>query len=169
MAKIEINNCHDKDTLFKQYLALVKIMIKDNTNRDVLKKYLLFLKDNYEKLIYIDKNYNDYIESYNDEIKYYQICFTKKELNENFDYYKEFSEKEKFQKLVNYIANFDLENTEIDKVLDKLEINKNNLITFNQPIGFDNEELFYYMNSALISLEIEKFKSLKKIEKIKNI
>ena len=90
-------------------------------------------------------------------------------MNDNFDYYKELSEKEKLLKLVNYIANFDLENTEIDKVLDKIEINRNNLITFNQPIGFDNEELFYYMNSALISLEIEKFKSLKKIEKIKNV
>jgi len=169
MAEIEINNYHDKDTLSEQYLALVKIMIKDNTNRDVLKKYLLFLKHNYEKLKDIYNNYSEYIESYNDEIKYYQICFTKKELNDIFDYYKELSEKEKFLKLVNYIANFDLENTEIDKVLDKIEINRNNLITFNQPIGFDNEELFYYMNSALISLEIEKFKSLKKIEKIKNV
>ena len=159
----------DKGTLIEKYLALVKIMIKDNTNREVLKKYLLFLKDNYEKLIEIYKNYSDYIESYNDEIKYYQIYFTKKELNDNFNYKKELNEKEKFQKLVNYIANSELENKEIDKILDKIEINKNNLIIFNQPIEFNNKELFYYMNSALISLEIEKFKSLKKIEKIKNL
>ena len=108
MAEIEINDYHEKNTLSEQYLALVKIMIKDNTNIEVLKKYLLFLKHNYEKLMDIYNNYSEYIESYNDEIKYYQICFTKKELNDNFDYYKELSEKEKFLKLVNYIANFDL-------------------------------------------------------------
>lgn len=162
MAIDEFKALKSEGTLYDQFIALVKIIIKDNVTKDILKKYLLFLRQNYNSL----KEY-DNIESYNDEIKYYDVCFTKQELIDIFDYEKEKSEKDKLLVLLKYISDYKIEQADIKNFLSKLGLNEDNLTTFNQPIDFNNKELSCYMFRAIISLQIIKYED--NIDKIKKI
>ena len=48
------------------------MVIKDNTNKHLIKKYLQFIEINE---IQLQKYYNDNYETYKDEFKYYSILF----------------------------------------------------------------------------------------------
>ena len=167
IAKKYLKDFKEKGTLYEQYINLVKIIINDNVEKKILIKYLKFLKLNYEKLI---KNENpDNIDSYDDEIKYYSVCFTKQELIDNFEYNKEKDEKTEFLLLLNQISKKNITEQNFDYIFEDLEKIKDKLPTFNQPIEFTNKELYFYMNKASIIFEILKKKEKKQIKTIKNI
>ena len=140
----------EEGTLYEQYIKLIKILIKDNVNKDILLKYLLFLKDNYEKL-----KDNKNIESYEDERKYYSVCFNQQELVDKFQYKKEKDEKTEFLLLLKTISD---ERITIDSIISELKKNKQSLRAFNQPIEFNNRELYFYMCKSIVPLEILKNK-----------
>jgi len=160
IAENELKIFNEDGTIFEQYIKLIKILIKDNINKNILIKYLKFLKKNDEKL----KPYENIIEFYSTEIKYYSVCFTPKELMDNFYYKKKNDEKSSF---IHFIKKISQDTRNIDLIISKLKKVKNNLSTFNQPIDFNNKELYFYMNKAIISLEMLKYEN--KVEKIKKI
>ena len=147
-----LKNFEEKGTLYEQYINLVKIIINDNVEKKILIKYLKFLKLNYEKLI--ENNNPENIDSYDDEIKYYKVCFTKKELIDNFEYYKENDEKTEFILLLNQISNEKITEENIEYIFQDLEKIKEKISTFNQPVEFTNKELYFYMNKASLIFEI---------------
>ena len=162
-----LRNFEEKGTLYEQYINLVKIIINDNVEKKILIKYLKFLKHNYEKLI--ENNNPENIDSYDDEIKYYKVCFTKKELVDNFEYNKENDEKTEFLLLLKQILKKNITKENIKYIFQDLEKVKEKISTFNQPIEFTNKELYFYMNKASLIFEILKNKDKERIEIIKNI
>ena len=154
----------EKGTIYEQYINLVKIIIMDNVNTKILTKYLQFLKKNKDELTKFEN-----VDSYEDEIKYYKMCFSKKELIDNFKFIKELDEKEEFLLLLNNISNIQITEENIDYIFQVLDKIKDNLSRFNQPVEFTNKELFIYINRASLALEILKKKEKKKIQTIKNI
>ena len=139
------------------YINYIKNIIKDNTNKELLIKYLSFLKNNEAQLI---KIYGTSFENFDDEIKQFQLCFNQNILKEKLLYSKDKSEKEQLNFLLNKIL--------MKKDLNEIESLINNekkildIFRFNQPISFDNQEL-YYCQTKLIILN-----SLKDILKSKN-
>ena len=161
LAENELKKINEDDTTYNQYIQLIKIIIKDNVNKNVLLKYLSFLKNNDEKL----KRYEN-IELYYDEIKYYSVCFTPKELVDNFNYKKQYDEKKEFILFLQTISN---EKEKINSIISILENVEKNLTNFNQPIEFKNRELYFYMNKVIIALEILKYKNKNENERVRNI
>ena len=150
VAEIMINFKEDKniDIAFINY---IKNLIKDNTNTSLLINYLSFLKKN--KFVLNEKYINKY-ETYEDEINNYQVCLTKEILKEKLDFIKDKSEEEKLEELLNEILkikNIDEFKKYINKEYDKL---KN--IIFNQPIAFNNKELYFFRNRKFILFDIKK-------------
>ena len=78
------------------YLSIIKMLIKDNTNKELIIEYLNFLKKN-EKKITISNNI-----SFEEEFNYFKILFKKEELP-NYNLKKNFSEKENFINLLKEI------------------------------------------------------------------
>ena len=150
---------NEEDIIYKQYIQLIKIIIKDNINKNILLIYLKFLKSNDENL----KKYEN-IELYSDEIQYYSVCFTPKELMVNFDYKKPVDEKNKF---ISFLQTISKDKENINSIILISKDIKKNLTTFNQPIEFTNSELYFYMNKVIIALEI--LKNENSIERIKYI
>jgi len=103
-AKFGLNNVYD------EYINYIKLLIRDNTNKTLLIKYLTFLKDNETTLNKITHNF----EAYKDEVEYYKVCFDKKEYKNYFDLTKEKSEKDN---LLEFMKNF-------IKIKNKEEFNK---------------------------------------------
>ena len=125
------------------------MLIKDNTNKVLITKYLKFLKENENK---ID---SQFIVRYEEEYKYYKIMFEKDELVKNKFGSKDLSEKEFFIAFLKSILEVDINKSakffsNINEKLKKTQL-------FNQPITFDNQELYWYRNLFII------FTSLKKI------
>ena len=155
MAKEYLANFKGEGTLYEQYIELVKIIINDNVDKDILTKYLLFLyenKDNKDLLRY------ENIDSYDEEIKYYRVCFTRQELINKFNYKKDNDEKTEFLLLLKKISNKQITEGNISYIFKDLEEIKDNLSTFNQPIEFSNKELYFYMHKVTLTLEILKKK-----------
>ena len=155
MAKEYLANFKGEGTLYEQYIELVKIIINDNVDKDILTKYLLFLyenKDNKDLLRY------ENIDSYDEEIKYYRVCFTRQELINKFNYKKDKDEKTEFLLLLKKISNKQITEGNISYIFKDLEEIKDNLSTFNQPIEFSNKELYFYMHKVTLTLEILKKK-----------
>ena len=73
----------------------LNLLIKDETNTDLLKKYLAFLRDNETKLEKENLPHEPFLK----ELEYYSIFFEKNELNELFGYSFE-TEKNKMIKLL---------------------------------------------------------------------
>ena len=145
----KLENYNPEKNIEKEYFQLLSLLIQDNTNKDLLEKYLNFLKENESYLVQIQ-----YRETYNDELDYYKVMFTPEEIKTklNETKAKAFSEKEEFIKLLN-----DLENIQEDKYLQlKNKIDKKKLGRFNQKIDFNNKELFWFRNKNLILYSITK-------------
>ena len=77
LEKIEIKKFK---SIKEEYMFYLKLLINDETNIKLLKKYLLFLKKNETML---EKEELPY-EKFYDELRYYSVFFEKKELKENF-------------------------------------------------------------------------------------
>ena len=149
----EIKTKFGLTNVYDEYINYIKLLIRDNTNKTLLIKYLTFLKDNETTLSKITHNF----EAYKDEVEYYKVCFDKKEYKNYFDLTKEKSEKDN---LLEFMKNF-------IKIKNKEEFNKmcENIKEmaeypyFNQPITGENKELMYFKNKLLIYDDIFKSKN----------
>jgi len=139
------------------YINYIKNIIKDNTNEELLIKYLSFLKNNETQLI---KIYGASFENFDDEIMQFQLCFNQNILKNKLLYAKDKSEKEQ----LNYILNKILMKKGLNEIENLINNEKKilDIFRFNQPISFDNKELYYCQNKLIILY------SLKEILKSKN-
>ena len=138
----EISKKKEFNNIKEQYLYYLKLLIRDNTNRLLIKEYLQFLKTKENEI----KNNFDNFEEYKNEILFYKACLSQKELKELGEN-KKLSEKED---LINFLQELrDIENitnniSEVYTIRFKRLKNIDEVSFFNQPIDLDNEELFYY-------------------------
>ena len=128
----------------EQYIYYLKLIIRDNTNKKLIKEYLKFLKSNQKEI----KEYFQNIEEYKDEILFYKVCLNQNDLKELGEY-KDKSEKEKFIEFIKELSNIN----DIVKNISQIK-NIDEISFFNQPIDLNNEELFYYKNKIIIYLDI---------------
>ena len=136
---------------------MLKLIIQDNTNKDLLKLYLNFLKQNKE---FLTKEYKG-VENFECEYSKYKVAFTPEEIKENFQLEKK-SEKEEF---FNFLEKIKSEN-DFDKIIDNIKDIE--LGVFNQGIEFSNRELFWFRNKELVVYALLKLKyDNKQFEKIK--
>ena len=146
------------------YIEYIKSLIKDNTNTELLINYLTFLKKNNDELRVIFK---ENFENYNDEIKQFQVCFSQSFLKEKLKYIKLKSEKEQLMNLLNNIIkinNF----VDLEKIIkDEKKVFEN--FKFNQPISFENRELYFYQNKQIIIYSIEDILNNEETESFENM
>ena len=143
--------------------SILKLVIKDNTNKELMLNYLKFLKDNKDKI-------NGKI-NYNSEYECYNIMFENNDLKKYNLEEKQITETEKFNNLLNRIKNLNLNDK---KQIDDLKKDVTNMLTklqtFNQPINFDNRELYWYRNLINIYLDLNSIFNQKDIEEtLKNL
>ena len=130
-----------KKSLFKsvkeQYLFYLNLLIKDETNVDLLKQYLEFLQKNENNL---EKEGIPH-ETFESELNYYSIFFEEEYLNGLYS--KKFiSEKEKFKKLlIDYRDN--IKSKTLNKLQEDEELKKERR-TFNQPIFYNLKGSLYF-------------------------
>ena len=138
--------------------SILKLVIKDNTNKELMLNYLKFLKDNKIKT---NENIN-----YDDEYECYNVMFENNDLKRYGLEEKQIMEIEKFINFLKRIKELDENdkkqiedlNKDVTNILTKLQI-------FNQPINFDNRELYWYRNLVNVYLDLNSI--LKKEENIK--
>ena len=153
-----------------EYLFYLKLLIRDNTNKALIKKYLNFLKCNEQQLNTILEE--QYVEKYKDEIKFYEVCFDIKEFKEYFNEIK-VSEEDNLKQFLSKLVKITNEKELINFKLKEINEFKNNSF-FNQPINISNKELYYYKNKIILHYDIlnndyykyyEKFKIKQKLIK----
>ena len=149
----------EKNKSFKskkeEYLFYLNLLIKDETNINLLKDYLLFLKNNKTLL----EKENIPHEKFEDELNYYSVLFEKDTLKTSFKY--EFkSEKSKLLNLMNDYYN-NLKNKTFKEFHNEIE-KEYKPRYFNQPISFNSKELLYYDCSEMIYYDILNRKHKKK-------
>jgi len=144
---IELKNYKAKDTITDEYFHLLEFIIQDNTNKDLIIKYLQFLKKNENNLKGI------YFEKYENELKDYKVLFTKDELQKYLNVTKEKTEKEEFITFINKL----LIEKDVQKIKDKIDASKFGI--FNQNIYFNNDEneFYWHRNMKLLLYAITKF------------
>ena len=122
----------------EEYIFYLNLLIQDETNIELLEKYLIFLKKNEG---FLEKENIQY-EKFSDELKYYSVFFEKEKLKNLFSEYKFDSEKTKLINLINaYYTN--LKNNTLKQLQKQLE-KENAKRYFNQPISLKSKELLYY-------------------------
>ena len=132
-------NCPIKfGSIKEEYIFYLNLLIQDETNIELLEKYLIFLKKNED---FLEKE-NIQHEKFHNELKYYSVFFEKDKLKHLFNEYEFESEKTKLIKLIKeYYTN--LKNNTLEKFKEKLE--KENIKRyFNQPISLKSKELLYF-------------------------
>ena len=152
-----IKNYNNEDSANNHYIFLLKLLIQDNTNKDLLKLYLNFLKNNKE---FLEKEYNT-VENFDCEYSKYKVVFTPDEIKKYFKLEK-ISEKNEFFNLLLKIKS--------EQNFDKIIENCNNIYLglFNQGIEFSSQELYWFRNRELIAYALLKLNNdEKKSEKIK--
>jgi hypothetical protein len=98
--------------------SILKLVIKDNTNKELMLNYLKFLKDNKDKI-------NGKI-NYNSEYECYNIMFENNDLKKYNLEEKQITETEKFNNLLNRIKNLNLNDK---KQIDDLKKDVTNMLT----------------------------------------
>ena len=93
------NHVEKNNEIEKNYFEYLKLLIKDNTNKELLIKYLHFLEKNNKNIKY------KYFEDFQKEYNYYIIAFTNEELLKNNFKGNKISERELFFELLNKIIN----------------------------------------------------------------
>ena len=155
----EIEKFNDNEEISKKYINILKLMIKDNSNKKVLIKYLNILKKNEGEAKKL-KN-----ELFNDEINYYKIVFTQREFKETFKMTKK-SEYENFIGLLEDIKICNKDEYSFKQIKKKYSQDIDKISRFNQPIKFENYELYWYRNRALVlysfnKIDLRQFKLMK--------
>ena len=159
----------DNENIKDKYIKIMSLLLIDNTNKDIVKLYLNFIKSNSN---FIKENK---LLPYEIEINNYKIIFTVDEMKQIEKDIKKKSQKDIF---LDYILSLSKKvegkiNFEIGKsIKDSATKELNNLFLFNTPIEFDNEELIYYKNYYNIIYETSKQKDYemeKYLENKKNV
>ena len=157
----------EKKDIKKVYFDYINLLIMDNTNKDLIIKYLKFLKNN--KNILMNHTELKY-ENYQKELEHYKFLFNQKELSEYFNIFGELSEKEKLILLLKEIKNINIENnSNIEEFLEKKYLELEDCYFFNQPIIYKNENLDFYRNRLLVLYSLREIKELKIYNKFKNM
>ena len=135
----KISDIDEKEDLIERYIFILKLLVNDNTNTVLVKKYLNFLSDN-KKLL--DLHFKNNYEEYGNELIYYLKILSPIEALE-------FKQNKKSQKeeLINFMENLlKIRNNfeKIEKYFDSLKDFQNNIIRYNMPCDKNNEELYYY-------------------------
>lgn len=136
---------NNNDTIYNKYIFLVKLLIQDNTNKDVLKLYLKLLQNNQE---FFKNNYYN-LENFEIEYPKYKVLFSKDEIKTHFNLEKESEENEFFNFL--YLTKG---KEDYNEILNKCKTI--HLGVFNQGIEYNNQELFWFRNKALLVYAIKK-------------
>ena len=152
IAEIKFNNYINKsknknlnqEQIKKEYIAISELLLLNNTNKNCVKLYLNFIKEN-DTFI---KKYN--LIPYEKELLKYQKLFSIKEMDEIEKNYKKLSEKENLVKYLRYLAN----STDYKEICDHANESIKYLFCFNYPIEFNNQELYYYKFYILLIIEI---------------
>ena len=131
-------NNNSDENLKKKYIKIMCLLLIDNTNKDIVKLYLIFLKNNVSFI----KNNN--LLTYEKEINKYKVIFTIDEMNMIENNIKLKSQKDIFLDYLKYILAIDFEKNDNSSFLEETKNKLSNLFLFNIPIEFDNEELYYY-------------------------
>ena len=148
-----INNIDIKPDIKNIYFELLKLLIKDNTNKELIIKYLKFLNNNKEKLhTYFINN----IEEYESELAYYLYMFNTEEAFNDF----KITKKSNKEELINFLDNLSKYNdiNEFEKYIKSFKAE--NVILFNMPIKSENKELCYYRYLNIIKYYLKKLKIL---------
>ena len=154
--KKEILKERDFNNNDEEYLFYAKLLIKDNTNKNLLKKYLKFL-------MYIEKNkiiLKNPHENFEDELNYYLPLFDESELKE-FNYTNFTSEKEKLKKILKNIRT-SLDNNSFNELKSNLEDID---FIYNHPFPLDSSEIIFLRCKISILEDIKYFKYTKFNEK----
>ena len=129
----------DEFNIKNNYIKIVCLLLIDNTNKDIVKLYLNFIKKNSN---FINENK---LLTFEKEINKYKILFTVDEIKQFGNNIKNKSQKVIYLEYLRKIISINLKNkTDIENFLKETKKNFNNLFLFNTPIEFDNKELFYY-------------------------
>ena len=129
----------EKEDIKEQYIKIVRLLLIDNTNKDIVKLYLDFIKKNE---IFIKEN--DLL-PFEEEVKKYSIIFTVDEMNKIEKNIKIKSQKNIFLDFLDYIQKIDSDNeSKVNEFYDYAEETFKSLFIFNTPIEFENKELYYY-------------------------
>ena len=158
----------NNETFMKKYLSIIELVLLNNTDKDIISLYLNFIKEND---LYV-KNYD--FEAFDKEIKIYKFLFTKEEAERFKKGIKLQSEKDILLKFLIELSNIADDNgnaneNDINKIFTKVENEKKQIIYFNYPIDFSNQELYYYKIYILLIIQISKAKKLDKEKKKKYI
>ena len=133
------NRNNDRDNIKNKYIQIMCLLLIDNTNKDIVKLYLDFIKKNSQ---FINENK---LLTYEKEINKYKILFTVDEIKQFGDYIKNKSQKVIYLEYLKKITLIDLNNKDdIENFLKETKKIFENLFLFNTPIEFDNKELYYY-------------------------
>ena len=106
----KIDKIGETKDIKKLYFDYIKLLIMDNTNKDLIIKYLHFLKKNKDILLNLTElKY----ENYQKELEHFKPLFNPNELHIYFNILGELSEKEKLILLLKEIININIENNSI--------------------------------------------------------
>ena len=131
----------NKENIKIKYIKIMYLLLIDNTNKDIVKLYLNFIKKHSE---FINENK---LLSFQTEINKYKIIFTIDEMKTIEKNLKNTTQKDIF---LNYIyllskkTNGKISYKLCKSIKESATKELNNLFLFNTPIEFDNEELIYY-------------------------
>ena len=149
----QIKDFHiNENNLNSTYKDFIKMLIKDNTNKGLITKYLKFLKANENKIDY------QYIVKFEDEYNYYRVMFEKDELQMSEFDSKDFSENELFINFLNSILKININHSDF---FENVEKTLKNIQLFNQPISFNNKELYWHRNLFIVYTSLKKIKDIK--------
>ena len=148
----EVNESFDQNKNYG-YKELIKMLIKDNTNKNLVAKYLNYLNDNNDQ-----KEIQEKI-NFENEYESYKIMFNKEELESYKLKNKLYSQKEEFINTLKDIMKLESKDYDIfdEKVKKKLE----RLQLFNQPIDIENKELYWYRNNFVLYYSLKGIFELK--------
>ena len=148
------NSESSKDiSILQKYIDIMELLLLNNTDKDIVKLYLNFLKNNNNFIKDFELN------TYEEEIMKYKILFSVKEMETIENNLKIISEK---QKLINFFKTFSKAKLD-DKFSLYIKNEFKNIYYFNYPIEFCEEELFYYKLYILIIKEL--YNNIKEGEK----
>ena len=95
----QLNENQEFNNIVEEYIYYIKLILRDNTNKKLLEKYLKFLKKNESELQKTFPNLDDF----QNEVRFYKVFFNKDDYYKIFQLQKEKSEKEE---LIDFLTQF---------------------------------------------------------------
>ena len=134
----QLNKNQKFKNIVEEYIYYIKLILRDNTNKKLLEKYLKFLKKNESELKKAFPNLDDF----QTEVEFYKVFFNKDDYYKNFQLQKKKSEKEE---LIDFLTQFNncSDIQQFRKLISTIKT-MNEYSYFNQPITGENEELMFF-------------------------